>query len=161
MLLICHSLGGIILKKVCDDISSFKRLLIVVQALCELRNQFYQHQAILDALAGIIFLGTPHIELKQNVQTNIVELILRSGSHKPLPRSALDPAGDNMLLENLSREFRHISLMVPVLSACEARPSKVYKNTFARIPRHKDTQVFAIISGTIYCHANVSDRDRF
>jgi hypothetical protein len=37
--------------------------------------------------------------------------------------------------------FERIARTIPILSAYETKPTKVYRNTFARIPRPKDTQV--------------------
>lgn len=94
-----------------------------------------------DTLAGILFLGTPHTRQGSGDHCSLVELILRATSTKPLPRNMFHAESDHALFVELCMDFERIAKTIPVLSAYETRPTKVYRNTFVRIPRPKDTQV--------------------
>lgn len=94
-----------------------------------------------DTLAGILFLGTPHTRKGAGDHRSVVELILRATSIKPLPRNMFHAESDHALFVELCVDFERIAKTIPVLSAYEAKPTKVYRNTFVRIPRPKDTQV--------------------
>jgi hypothetical protein len=94
-----------------------------------------------DTLAGILFLGTPHTRQGPGDHRSVFELIFRATSPKPLPRSLFQPESDHALFTELCMVFERIARTIPILSAYETKPTKVYRNTFARIPRPKDTQV--------------------
>lgn len=94
-----------------------------------------------DTLAGILFLGTPHTGQGSGDYRSVVELIFRTTSTKPLPRNLFHHESDHALFTELCMDFERIAKTIPILSAYEAKPTKVYRNTFARIPRPKDTQV--------------------
>lgn len=94
-----------------------------------------------DTLAGILFLGTPHTEQGPGEHRSVVELIFRATSTKPLQRNLFHPESDHALLTELCIDFERIAKTIPILSAYESKPTKVYRNAFARIPRPKDTQV--------------------
>lgn len=107
------------------------------QALCIVRERFFEHRQVFEAISGILFLGTPHLSQGTVPGPNIIELILRSTQKKPLAKNALTPNGDNSLLAMLSQEFELASVLTPILSCYEGRHSRVHKNVFARMLTRK------------------------
>ncbi|XP_014550301.1 hypothetical protein COCVIDRAFT_43139 [Bipolaris victoriae FI3] len=109
MVIVCYSLGGIIVK----------------QALCIANKQFYRYGLIVNALAGIIFLSTPHCYADKTACAvyfrEILELIIGRGSK--VINAIIEREG--AILLDLADRFEGISLRTPMLSAYKLRESRI------------------------------------
>ncbi|KAK2825694.1 hypothetical protein FQN49_007458, partial [Arthroderma sp. PD_2] len=108
ILIVCHSLGGIVVK----------------QALCVANKQFPRYGAIVNAIAGVIFLGTPH--RYGDKTTNLIRfqgvLEATTGRNLKIPNANIEQEG--AILLNLADRFEGISFRTPVLSVYELRESR-------------------------------------
>ena len=109
MVIVCHSLGGIIVK----------------QALCVANKQFHRYGSIVNAIAGIIFLSTPHYYTNKTACAvrfrEILEVIMRRG----LKVTNAIIERESTILLNLADRFKEISLRTPILSAYKLRESRI------------------------------------
>jgi triacylglycerol esterase/lipase EstA (alpha/beta hydrolase family) len=108
IVIICHSLGGLIVK----------------QALCIADKQFPRYEPIVNAIAGIIFLGVAHRCGDKLSTFGRFRDILETTTSKTLkiPSSAVEQEG--AILLDLADRFEAISLRTPILSAYELRDSR-------------------------------------
>ncbi|EEQ29248.1 tetratricopeptide repeat domain-containing protein [Microsporum canis CBS 113480] len=108
MLIVCHSLGGIIVK----------------QALCVANKQFLRYGSIVNTIAGVIFLGTPH--RYSDRATNLIRFqdILEATAGRSLKVHSSGTEQEDAILLNLADRFEGISFRAPVLSVYELRESK-------------------------------------
>ncbi|KAF2009119.1 tetratricopeptide repeat domain-containing protein [Aaosphaeria arxii CBS 175.79] len=108
IVIVCHSLGGIIIK----------------QALCVANKQFPRYGSIVNAIAGVIFLSTPH--RYGDKTTSLVRfrdvLEATTGRVPKVPNANIEQEG--AILLDLADRFEGISLRTPILSAFELRESK-------------------------------------
>lgn len=108
ILIVCHSLGGIVVK----------------QALCVANKQFHRYESIINAIAGIIFLSTPH--RYGDKTTSVIRfgevLEATSGRNLKIPNANIEQEG--AILLGLADRFEGISFRTPVLSVYELRESK-------------------------------------
>ncbi|KAF2737093.1 hypothetical protein EJ04DRAFT_136026 [Polyplosphaeria fusca] len=102
IIFICHSLGDVILK----------RLLV-------LAHWKDSSKGLIDALAGIVFLGTPHLRADNLPKWSNVLGILHTRMKSP--SDALMNAGAAQPLVVLSSEFEDLTLQVDVLSTTELK----------------------------------------
>ena len=109
MVVVCHSLGGIIVK----------------QALCIANKQFHRYGSIVNALAGIIFLSTPHRYADKTACAVHFREILESttGRGSKVINAIIEREG--AILLDLADRFEGISLRTPMLSAYELRESRI------------------------------------
>ncbi|TGO51365.1 hypothetical protein BOTNAR_0359g00150 [Botryotinia narcissicola] len=113
---ICHSLGGILLKK-------------ALNLACARKDYF---QAFLDSILGIIFLGTPHnfgTDQKALERYTTIARFADSGKKgclKPisLASGANDPPGRSQIC-NLALQFETFQLPIPVLSVYDGKETRV------------------------------------
>ncbi|RAL14029.1 NB-ARC and TPR domain protein [Aspergillus homomorphus CBS 101889] len=108
ILIVCHSLGGIIVK----------------QALCIANKQFFRFGSIVNAIAGVIFLSTPHRYHDKTTSWNRFRDILETttGKNLKIPSSHIEQEGSILL--DLADRFEGISFRTPILSVYELRESK-------------------------------------
>ncbi|QLI66908.1 uncharacterized protein G6M90_00g032140 [Metarhizium brunneum] len=108
IIIVCHSLGGIIVK----------------QALCVANKQFNRYGSIVNAIAGVIFLSTPHrygdkttcfIRFRDILETT-------TGKNLKIPNENIEQEG--AILLDLADRFEGISFRTPILSVYELRESK-------------------------------------
>ena len=109
MVVVCHSLGGIIVK----------------QALCVANRQFHRYGPIVNAMAGIIFLSTPH---RYGDKATCVEhfrdiLEATTGRGSKVTNAIIEREG--VVLLDLADRFEGISLRTPMLSTYELRESRI------------------------------------
>lgn len=109
MVIVCHSLGGIVVK----------------QALCIANRQFHRYGPIVNALAGVIFLSTPH---RYGDRTACLEhyrdiLEATTGRGSKVTNAYIEREGTILL--DLADRFEGISLRTPMLSAYELKESRI------------------------------------
>jgi hypothetical protein len=111
-LIVCHSLGGIIVK----------------QALCVANKQFPRYGSLVNAVAGVIFLSTPH--RYGDKATNLIRfrdvLEATTGRNLKIPNTNIEQEG--AILLDLADRFEGISFRTPILSVFELRDSKNSSN---------------------------------
>jgi hypothetical protein len=83
----------------------------------------YNYPAIRNALAGIIFLGTPHLTSIDDDRWETWRLLLKLGS-KDVPKNILR-AQDIQLLVSVCEKFNGLNIQIPVLSVYENVPTRV------------------------------------
>ncbi|GKZ81000.1 hypothetical protein AnigIFM56816_005510 [Aspergillus niger] len=108
ILLVCHSLGGIIAK----------------QALCVANKQFTRYGSIVNAIAGIIFLSTPHRYGDKVTSLMRFRDILEATTGRNLKFSNSSIEQEGAILLDLADRFEGISFRSPILSIYELRESK-------------------------------------
>jgi hypothetical protein len=108
ILLVCHSLGGIIAK----------------QALCVANKQFPRYGSIVNSIAGVIFLSTPHRYGDKTTNFNRFRGLLEGtiGKVPKIPNASVEQ--DGAMLLDLADRFEGLSLRTPVLSVYELKESK-------------------------------------
>lgn len=118
-MIVCHSLGGSIVK----------------QALCVANKQFPRYGSIVNAIAGVMFLSTPH-----RYGDKITTLIrcrdvfeATTGKTLKIPSASVEQEGAMLL--NLADRFEEISLRTPILSVYELRESK--NSSSPLLPKHQ------------------------
>lgn len=126
MLLVCHSLGGIILK----------------QAFCIANEQLHRYEYFVNQVAGIIFISTPHRASSQAGMLETTLLMLKATTQamtKPALRlSAQKLEEEESILFDLAVRFEAIHLRAPILSIHETKETKLPEGRF----RHK----YAVVS---------------
>ncbi|KAL1884476.1 hypothetical protein Plec18167_002066 [Paecilomyces lecythidis] len=109
ILVVCHSLGGVILK----------------QALCVANSQSFRYGSIVNAIAGVIFLSTPH--RYGDMMTTLIRYqeILEATTGKTLriPGASIEQEG--AILVDLADRFEGMLFRIPILSVYELRESKL------------------------------------
>ncbi|KAI0454274.1 hypothetical protein F5B21DRAFT_524948 [Xylaria acuta] len=107
---ICHSLGGLILK----------------QALCIANEQPYQHGSILNAVAGVIFLGTLHAgQYDGETLSCLLTLLAKTNNMKRINISEERAAHERTMLGQLATRFEAIQLRSSVLTVWENEMTRV------------------------------------
>ncbi|TVY21056.1 hypothetical protein LARI1_G001255 [Lachnellula arida] len=108
IVIVCHSLGGIIVK----------------QALCVANKQFPRYGPIVNAIAGVIFLSTPH--RYGDKTTSLIRfrdvLEAMTGRNLKIPNANIEQEG--AILLGLADRFEGISFRTPMLSVYELRESR-------------------------------------
>ncbi|KAG9250043.1 tetratricopeptide repeat domain-containing protein [Emericellopsis atlantica] len=107
-MIICHSLGGIIVK----------------QALCVANKQFPRYGSILNAIAGVIFLSTPHRYGDKTANLTRFRDVMEAttGRSLKIPSASIEQEGSILL--DLADRFEEIRLRAPILSVYELKDSK-------------------------------------
>ena len=123
IVLVCHSLGGMIAK----------------QALCIAYKQFARHGPMVNAVAGIIFLGTPHRYGDRTMSLVRFRDILEATTGKSVKFSTSQIEKEGALLLDLADRFEGISLRTPVLSAYELKETK--KGNTALFSKHQQVSL--------------------
>lgn len=109
MVIVCHSLGGIIVK----------------QALCVANKQFHRYGSIVNAIAGIIFLSTPHRYADKTACAVRFREILEATMGRGSKVTNAIVERESTILLDLADRFEGISLRTPMLSAYELRESRI------------------------------------
>ncbi|KAM0806780.1 putative Tetratricopeptide repeat domain-containing protein [Seiridium cardinale] len=106
--IVCHSLGGIVVK----------------QALCVANKQFPRYGSIVNAIAGVIFLSTPHRYGDKITGFMRFRDILEAtgGRSLKIPNASFEQEGAMLL--DLADRFEGISFRTPILSVFELKESK-------------------------------------
>jgi hypothetical protein len=109
MVVVCHSLGGVIVK----------------QALCVANKQFHRYGPIVNAIAGIIFLSTPHrYDDKITCLVHFRDILeATTGRSSKITNAMIEREG--AILLDLADRFEGISLRTPMLSTYELRESRI------------------------------------
>ncbi|PLB49703.1 tetratricopeptide repeat domain-containing protein [Aspergillus steynii IBT 23096] len=119
ILIVCHSLGGSIVK----------------QALCVANKQFPRYGSIVNAIAGVMFLSTPHRYGDKNTTLTRFRDVLEATTGKALKIPSASIEQEGAMLLNLADRFEEISLRTPILSVYELRESK--NSSTPLLPKHQ------------------------
>lgn len=97
---------------------------MVKQALCVANKQFQRYQSIVNAIAGVIFLSSPHRYGDKTTSLIRFRDILEAttGRGLKIPNTNIEQEG-TILLDLVDR-FEGISFRTPILSVYELRESK-------------------------------------
>lgn len=107
IVIVCHSLGGIVVK----------------QALCVANKQFQRYQSIVNAIAGVIFLSSPHrYGDKTTSLIRFRDILEATGRSLKIPNTNIEQEGTILL--DLADRFEGVSFRTPILSVYELRESK-------------------------------------
>ncbi|KAI8951757.1 tetratricopeptide repeat domain-containing protein [Xylaria longipes] len=107
---VCHSVGGLVLK----------------QALCIAREQPYQHGSILNSVAGIIFMGTPHSASTDGESlSRLLTLLAKTNGIKRINVPEERIAYEQVMLGRLATRFESIDLRPSVLTIWETEKTRV------------------------------------
>lgn len=107
-MVVCHSLGGIVVK----------------QALCVANKQFPRYGSIVNAIAGVIFLSTPHRYGDKATSLSRFRDVLEATTGKSLKIPSASIEQEGAILLDLADRFEGISFRTPILSVYELRESK-------------------------------------
>ncbi|KAL6699691.1 tetratricopeptide repeat domain-containing protein [Trichoderma pleuroticola] len=108
IVVVCHSLGGIVVK----------------QALCVANKQFPRYGSIVNAIAGVIFLSTPHRYGDKATSLSRFRDVLEATTGKSLKIPSASIEQEGAILLDLADRFEGISFRTPILSVYELRESK-------------------------------------
>lgn len=106
-----------------------------IKALCIARLHHYQYRGVIDVLSGILFLGTPHTSLGQSDSLDVLSRILRSRPKSRLKKEVVKY--DRESLQALCQDFEMAKLRVPILSAYEAKGSKMHSNPLVSLWKNR------------------------
>lgn len=109
VILVCHSLGGVIAK----------------QALCVANKQFPRYGTLVNAVAGVIFFSTPHRYGDKSTSLMKFRDILEATTGKTVKFPNANIEQEGAVLLDLADRFEGISLRTPILSVYELRDSKI------------------------------------
>jgi len=103
--MVCHSLGGLITK----------------QSLCVADKQFPRYGSVVNAIAGVIFLSTPHRYGDETMNLMQFRDVLEATTNRAfkIPNANIEQEGAMLL--DLADRFEGISLRTPLLSVYEMR----------------------------------------
>ena len=137
---LCHSLGGIILKRVSQFTNHLiVTLLIVCELLVLARRRSESSKHLFSCLVGIIFLGTPHLRETNKSEWDNVPAILEL--HTSSLSQGLRDENQLRQLATWSEEFQTLNLSVPVRSTREQRRSKKRKKILGIVTASEGTYV--------------------
>ncbi|KAL3469683.1 tetratricopeptide repeat domain-containing protein [Aspergillus californicus] len=108
ILIVCHSLGGIIVK----------------QALCVANKQFPRYGSIVNAIVGVIFQSAPHRYGDKLTSFMRFRDILEATAGKGLKLPNANVEQEGAILLDLADRFEGISFRSPILSIYELRETK-------------------------------------
>ncbi|UKZ83205.1 hypothetical protein TrVFT333_011010 [Trichoderma virens FT-333] len=108
IVVVCHSLGGIVVK----------------QALCVANKQFPRYGSIVNAIAGVIFLSTPHRYGDKTTSLSRFRDVLEATTGKSLKIPSANIEQEGAILLDLADRFEGISFRTPILSVYELRESR-------------------------------------
>ncbi|KAK1751457.1 hypothetical protein QBC47DRAFT_391863 [Echria macrotheca] len=108
VLIVCHSLGGVIVK----------------QALCVANKQFPRYGEVVNAIAGVVFLSTPHRYGDKSATFGRFRDVLEATTRKSLKIPATNVEQEGAMLLDLADRFEAILFRTPVLSVFELKESK-------------------------------------
>lgn len=114
ILCVCHSLGGVILK----------------QALCIASEQLHHYEFLVNAVAVIVFLSTPHSALdKENTFGHFMN-VLKAATRKSIKIPNTRIERESSILQGLTNRFEGIFFRTPVLSVYETIDTKISDRIF-------------------------------
>jgi hypothetical protein len=114
---------------------------LLKQALCFANEQRHNYDTLLISVAGIIFLGTPHLgnEVEEEDVLARYNAILRTTTRKSFKFAPEDVSKEAYYPANLARRFTSLNIQTPVLSVFETRATRLYEGrklaSFNPIPK--------------------------
>lgn len=134
-MIVCHSLGGIIVK----------------QALCVANKQFPRYESIINAIAGVIFLSAPHRYGDKITSLARFRDVLEATTGKSLKFSTSSIEQEGAILLDLADRFEGISFRTPILSVYELRESK--NNSTPLRPKYQQVSCQSLVEVMNAYHA--------
>lgn len=114
LLLICHSLGGLIAKK-------------ALTIGCRSQHLYA------DVLAGIVFLGTPHLVTSDAEGWSNLKLLMKANSKDISKNNLTDHEMEQLI--SVCRQFESLQLHKPILSVFEQRKTRFNDHRFTTFRR--------------------------
>jgi hypothetical protein len=97
---------------------------VVKQALCVANKQFARYGSTVNAIAGVIFLSTPHRFGDKTTSFMRFRDVLEATTGKTLKIPSTNIEQEGAILVDLADRFEEISFRTPILSAYELRETK-------------------------------------
>lgn len=102
--------------------------MIVKQTLCIANKQFPRYGPIVNSIAGVVFLSTPHRLGDRDTNLTHFRDILEATTGKTMKISTSSIKQEGSILFDLADRFEAIAFRTPLLSVYELRESKVGSN---------------------------------
>ena len=103
------------------------------EALCRAYQQQYNFRHFLQALAGVLLIGTPHSTTEHVENWPSTALLLQTGLLSKKKKS-LDP-GDVEKFSKFSLQFEQANVRAPILSIFEKHPSKIKTSVMSSVKK--------------------------
>ncbi|KAH3953529.1 hypothetical protein HBH53_029800 [Parastagonospora nodorum] len=114
ILFVCHSIGGVILK----------------QALCIANEQLNHYEFLVNAVALIVFLSTPHSpSVKEDTLSHFMS-VLKATTRKSIKIPSARIERESNILQGLTNRFEGIFFRTPVLSVYETIETRINDRVF-------------------------------
>lgn len=113
------------------------------QALCVANKQFSRYGSIVNAIAGVIFLSTPHRYGDKIASLIGFRDVLEATTGKSLKISGANIEQEGAMLLDLADRFEGLSFRTPILSVFELRESKI-KSTPLR-PKYQQVSLETMV----------------
>ena len=113
--------------------------MLVKQALCVANKQFPRYGSVVNAVAGIVFLSSPHRYGDKLASLGGFRDILEitSGKSLKIPNTHFEQEG--AILLDLAERFEGISIRTPILSVYELRETRTSSTTL--LPKHHQVSI--------------------
>ncbi|KAJ5715180.1 uncharacterized protein N7483_012361 [Penicillium malachiteum] len=137
ILIVCHSLGSLIVK----------------QALCVANNQFTRYGSTVNAIAGVVFLSTPHRYGDKTTNLMRFREVLEATTKRAfkIPNENIEQEGTILL--GLADRFEGISFRTPILSVYEMRESRnssiKFRQRYQQLVNREASSTFAPMESVI------------
>ncbi|KAI9664019.1 MAG: hypothetical protein M1821_007510 [Bathelium mastoideum] len=131
LLFICHSLGGLIIKKALTSAHQYQRI--------------YE-----DVTAGIIFLGTPHLTSMVDDSWNNLKLIMKA-NRRDISKQNLTEE-EQASIVTVCQRFQELQLPILVLSVYEGKETKVRENLLQSWRTHSKSSQTLITEKLATCN---------
>jgi len=119
LIFICHSLGGLLLKK----------------ALCVMKEHNLEDLDVVNVISGICFISTPHLRHDDEVDHNVFDSMIAAATNSSSPGNAARGT-DNKEIIRICLDFESSLYRVPIVTICEGIDMRLpYKRTFAKLLR--------------------------
>lgn len=105
------------------------------QALCVANKQFARYGSIVNAIAGVVFLSTPHRYGDKTVSLIRFRDVLEATTGRNVKISNANIEQEGAILLDLADRFEGISFRTPILSVYEMKESKISSTSLR--PKHQ------------------------
>lgn len=100
------------------------------QALCIANEQLHRYEFLVNAIAAIIFISTPHAASTKDDTYNLFANVVNAVPKKLGKTHTTQTGRENTLLWDLANRFEGIYFRTPVLSVYETKQSRISERPF-------------------------------